>query len=107
VAATTDTIQSAMRDFRANASSAAGEEGDATLGLLRLTNELSVSASHTGTTLFHGGGPESYPLSFLHYLILNQSRFTEDCYTVEQNLVFLSWTQYDGTPPGMTTRPWC
>jgi hypothetical protein len=47
-----------------------------------------------GSNLFNGGGAQSYPMSFLHYLTTRRNLSSSDCYTKEQYLVFLSWTQY-------------
>lgn len=33
-------------------------------------------------------------MSFLHYLTTRRNLTSSDCYTKEQYLVFLSWTQY-------------
>lgn len=70
VAATVDTVQSAMSDFR------------------------SVIVAGNVTNMFNGPGTQSYPMSFLHYLIAPLGYNSTDCYTKEQSLVFLSWTQY-------------
>jgi hypothetical protein len=70
VQVSTDTVQSAMDDFR------------------------SAVLDGETTSLFNGNGSQSYPMSFMHYLTTNTSRVTTDCYSIEQYLEFLSWTQY-------------
>ncbi len=37
-------------------------------------------------------------MSFLHYLTTRRNLTSSDCYTKEQYLVFLSWTQYVALP---------
>jgi len=49
-------------------------------------------ASGNGT-IFNGPGNGSYPLSFLHYLVMNQSRSSLDCYSIGEYLAFFAWTQ--------------
>ncbi len=92
VRVSTDTVQSAMTDFRAAVLAGTLHASSAHVHVCSLGAPRSSGET---TLLFNGNGTQSYPMSFMHYLATNTSRVTPDCYSIEQYLVFLSWTQYD------------
>ena len=95
VRVSTDTVQSAMTDFRAAVlAGTAARQLSCSSGAYSPFPARSSNPGET-TLLFNGHGAQSYPMSFMHYLATNTSRVTLDCYTIEQYLVFLSWTQCD------------
>lgn len=90
VSASRTSIQSAMTDFRAALISG----GRPVLASRCIRSLLTSFVTGASPNLFNGPGAQSYPLSFLHYLTTNTSRTSNDCYSIEQYLIFLSWTQY-------------